>query len=117
MACSAGLGRAPPKRITVEFDPDNVEDFIKLADAIEAAFPSVVVEGNESGDGRRGSFEIQTEEGVSIWSRLSSASQSSAARASGAESSLPDTQLIIDRITNRANLGRTSDEANKPFCG
>ena len=115
MACSAGLGRAPPKRISVEFDPDDVENFIKLADAIEAAFPSVVVEGNESGDGRRGSFEIQTEEGVSIWSRLSPASQSSGA--SGAESSLPDTQLIIDRITNRANLGRTSDEANKPFCG
>lgn len=106
MACSAGLGRAPPKKVSIEFDPEDVEDFIKLADAIEAAFPSVIVEGNEAGDGRRGSFEIQTEDGISIWSRLALAT-----------SHPPGTQDVIDRIANRANLSRTSDEANKPFCG
>jgi selT/selW/selH-like putative selenoprotein len=107
MACSAGLGRAPPKKVSIEFDPNDVEDFIKLADAIEAAFPSVIVEGNEEKEGRRGSFEIQTEDGIAIWSRLTLST-----------SSLPGTQDIINRIANRANLGKSAtDEANKPFCG
>ena len=56
---STGLGRAPPKVITIEFDPEDVEAFIQVADAIEEAFPKVIVNGNEDGPGRPGSFEVR----------------------------------------------------------
>jgi hypothetical protein len=40
----------------------------QVADAIEAAFPSMVVEGNEgSGSARAGSFEVTTPEGTVIF--------------------------------------------------
>lgn len=32
--------------------------FIELADAIEAAFPNLIVEGNPEGTGRAGAFEV-----------------------------------------------------------
>lgn len=54
-----GLGRAPPKVITVEYDPNDVDAFIEIADAIEEAFPKVIVNGNEQGPGRPGSFEVR----------------------------------------------------------
>lgn len=56
--------------IRVEYDPQEVDRFITLADAIEAAFPSVVVEGNEEEDGRPGSFEVSTPDGRVLFSRL-----------------------------------------------
>jgi len=61
-----------------------------VADAIEDAFPSIVVEGNEAGDGRPGSFEISTTDGTSstIFSRLSS-------------KETPEAEDIVSRIVNR----------------
>lgn len=43
-----------------------------MADAIEAAFPGIVVEGNEGGEGAPGSFEIKASSGELIFSKLSS---------------------------------------------
>lgn len=54
-----GLGRAPPKVITIEYDPDDVDTFIEIADAIEEAFPKVIVNGNDQGPGRPGAFEVR----------------------------------------------------------
>jgi len=104
MACSAGLGRPPPNVITIEYDPNDLEVFIKVADAIEAAFPSVVVNGNEDKDGRPGAFEIQTDDGVVIYSRLVD------------KASLPSPDNVISLITNRSNLSTDADVANQPFC-
>jgi hypothetical protein len=47
-----------------------VDRFIELADAIEAAFPSVIVEGNEEVEGRPGAFEVAAEDGRVYFSRL-----------------------------------------------
>lgn len=61
--------------MTVEFDPDDVEDFIVLADRIEEEFPTVVVDGNPSGiDPRSEAFEVHlgTVQGEKVFSRLSS---------------------------------------------
>jgi hypothetical protein len=150
MACSAGLGRAPPKVktpykacivvecscifsvlhtrlacistgpmchsclccpqvIEIEFDPADLEAFIKVADAIEEAFPTVIVNGNEERDGRPGSFEVRTEEGVSVFSRLA-----------GAAVLVPGPEDIIRRITNMTKLpgaGTGELDENRPFCG
>jgi selT/selW/selH-like putative selenoprotein len=46
--------------------------FIALADAIEAAFPNVVVEGNPDGPGRPGSFEVKGAAGQLLFTRLGS---------------------------------------------
>jgi selT/selW/selH-like putative selenoprotein len=46
--------------------------FIALADAIEAAFPNVVVEGNPEGPGRPGAFEVKAAAGQLLFSRLGS---------------------------------------------
>ena len=56
----------------VEYDPAEVDRFIELADAIEDAFPSIIVEGNEGEEGRPGSFEVCTEDGRCVFSRLGS---------------------------------------------
>jgi len=74
----------------IEYDPEDIELYIKVADAIEEAFPSVVVEGNEAGDGRPGSFEISTPDGASpvLFSRLST-------------KQVPDVEDVISRIVNR----------------
>jgi selT/selW/selH-like putative selenoprotein len=103
MACSAGLGRAPPKVINIEYDPEDLEAFILLADAIEEAFPTVVVKGNEEQEGRPGSFEIQTDDGLNVYSRL-------------ATKTLPGPQEVLRRISMRAKLAG-ADEENRPFCG
>ncbi|KAF5841502.1 hypothetical protein DUNSADRAFT_12669 [Dunaliella salina] len=65
--------------------------YIKVADAIEEAFPSVVVEGNEAGDGRPGSFEVSTPDGASspvLFSKLDT-------------KQVPDVEDVISRIVNR----------------
>jgi selT/selW/selH-like putative selenoprotein len=56
----------------VEYDPEEVDRFIELADALEAAFPHVRVDGNELSEGRPGAFEITTDNGHSVFSRLQS---------------------------------------------
>lgn len=88
----------------MEYDPAYVDEFIALADAIEAAFPSVLVEGNEQEDGRAGSFEISTSDGVHIFSRLQSAA-------------MPDADAVINRIANRARLRQGAGAGDGPACG
>jgi len=89
--------------VTIEYDPEDVEVFIAAADAIEAAFPSVVVEGNEQGDGRPGSFEVQTSDGMLVFSRLSS-------------KQAPDPDVLVHNIANRARLSQEASQ-DGPACG
>lgn len=63
MSCCAGLGSPPPREIVVEYceDHDHTDHFIKLANAIEDAYPELVVSGNpDDMQSRKGSFEIRT---------------------------------------------------------
>lgn len=103
MTCRASLGHAPPPKIVIEYDPQDVDVFIAMADAIEDAFPSVVVEGNEDGDGRAGAFEIVTSDGTPIFSKLESKRS-------------PDPADVIDRIINRAKLPQ-EPASDGPMCG
>jgi hypothetical protein len=81
-----------------------VEAFIAAADAIEAAFPGVIVEGNEDGDGRPGSFEVKTEDGLHIFSRLQG------------KGALPDVQLLVSALATRTALPSTPLPA-EDACG
>ncbi|MCO5582320.1 hypothetical protein L7F22_036214 [Adiantum nelumboides] len=65
MSCCAGLGSPPPREIVVEYSSssddgdDYTDDFIKLANAIEDAYPEYVVSGNPDVlQPRQGAFEI-----------------------------------------------------------
>lgn len=66
------LGGPTPDTVVVEYDEEEVDRFIALADAIEAAFPNVVVEGNPEGPGRPGAFEVKAAAGQLLFSRLGS---------------------------------------------
>ncbi|WIA38941.1 hypothetical protein OEZ86_005094 [Tetradesmus obliquus] len=66
------LGGPTPDSVVVEYDEEEVDRFIALADAIEAAFPNVVVEGNPEGPGRPGSFEVKGSANQLLFSRLDS---------------------------------------------
>jgi selT/selW/selH-like putative selenoprotein len=59
-------------KVVVEYDPKDVDQFIALADALEAEFPRLVVDGNPSGTGRNSAFEIFTETGAEVHSKLTS---------------------------------------------
>jgi selT/selW/selH-like putative selenoprotein len=59
-----------PRKVVFEFDPSEVDRFIALADEIEDAFPDLIVEGNPEADGRPGSFEVVTDDGRPLFSRL-----------------------------------------------
>ena len=90
--------------VHIEYDPDDVDAFIAVADAIEAAFPSVVVEGNEGQDGRPGSFEVTTEDGLQVYSRLYSKAR-------------PDPEDVIARIVNRTNFEAGGQKPAEDMCG
>eukprot|EP00199_Chlamydomonas_sp_CCMP681_P004279 CAMPEP_0119106768 /NCGR_PEP_ID=MMETSP1180-20130426/6310_1 /TAXON_ID=3052 ORGANISM="Chlamydomonas cf sp, Strain CCMP681" /NCGR_SAMPLE_ID=MMETSP1180 /ASSEMBLY_ACC=CAM_ASM_000741 /LENGTH=94 /DNA_ID=CAMNT_0007092155 /DNA_START=196 /DNA_END=480 /DNA_ORIENTATION=- len=92
------MGATPPEVVMIEFDPKDVEAFIQAADAIEEAFPAVVVQGNEQGDGRAGSFEVATSDGHQVYSKL-------------AGQSYPTIQDLIDRIANRSSPAATEQVA------
>ncbi|KAG2494881.1 hypothetical protein HYH03_007120 [Edaphochlamys debaryana] len=77
--------------VLIEYDPDHVDEFIAMADAIEEAFPGVAVEGNLEGDGRPGSFEITTEDGIHIYSKLQAKVH-------------PDSETVVTRLMNRTKL-------------
>lgn len=64
------LKATPAKKVVFEFDPTEVDRFIALADEIEEEFPELVVEGNVDQDGRPGSFEVVTEDGLELFSRM-----------------------------------------------
>lgn len=90
----------------IEYDPEDVETFIAVADAIEAAFPSMIVEGNEEGDGRPGSFEVTTSDGFKVYSRLANK-----------QSPNPDDLilLIVQRNANDGAAERSGQDG--PMCG
>jgi len=50
--------------VVITYDPEDVDEFIAVADAIENAFPSIMVEGVEA-EGDR--FAINTEDGDRIY--------------------------------------------------
>ena len=88
-------------------------------------FPKVIVNGNEEREGRPGAFEVSTDDGIRLYSRLgmtaaadTKAGTKAGAGAEGRTTAIPSPQDILDRIVNRAKLVPGSiDEANKPFCG
>jgi hypothetical protein len=49
----------------VEYDPAEVDHFISIADAVEDAFPSMVVDGVEV-EGRPGAFDVTLEDGTAV---------------------------------------------------
>lgn len=87
----------------IEYDPEDVELFIQVADAVEAAFPGVIVEGNEDGDGRPGSFEVVSSDGAAVFSRLASGKRQ------------VDPEDIVARISMRSRLPRA--ESKEATCG
>lgn len=102
--CVRSLGKAPPERIIIEYDPKDVETYIEIADAIEAAFPSVIVEGNETGDGREGSFEVLTSDGYAVYSKLQ-------------KQSFPDPDLLVELIATRSARKPGEGASDGPVCG
>ena len=56
--------------VRVEFDPPGVDRFIQLADVLEDAFPSVMVEEAEGAVAREGAFEMTHEDGTVLFSKL-----------------------------------------------
>jgi selT/selW/selH-like putative selenoprotein len=66
--------------------------FIALADAIEEAYPNVVVEGNASGPGRPGSFEVTGTNGAVLFSKLSSGGW-------------PQAEVVVDALGAAAACG------------
>lgn len=54
----------------VEYDSAEVDRFIDAADAIEDAFPGIIVDGVEVGD-RPGAFKVSLEDGTEIFKRES----------------------------------------------
>jgi selT/selW/selH-like putative selenoprotein len=57
-------------QVVVEYHPDEVDKFIEVADAIEEAFPRLVVDGVETEE-QRSAFEVKTKEGRILFSSLS----------------------------------------------
>lgn len=72
--------------------PTHTPRFIALADAIEAAFPNVVVEGNPTGPGRPGAFEVTLPDGAVLFSKLSSGGW-------------PEAGSVVDAIGSSAACG------------
>ena len=70
--CQRRLDLPPPDVIHVEYDPEDVDLFISVADALEDALPGIIVEGNTSAQGRSGSFEVVMPDGTCVFSRLES---------------------------------------------
>jgi hypothetical protein len=56
----------------VEYDSAEVDRFIDAADAIEDAFPGIIVDGIEV-DNRPGAFKVFLEDGTEIFNRDSEA--------------------------------------------
>ena len=59
--------------VNVEFEQSGVDTFIQLADILEDAFPTVMVQETEDGgEPRDGSFEVSHEDGTVLFSKLAS---------------------------------------------
>jgi selT/selW/selH-like putative selenoprotein len=52
----------------VEYDPAEVDHFIAVADAVEDAFPWLIVDGVEV-EGRPGAFQVSLEDGTAVFAR------------------------------------------------
>lgn len=70
------MDRAPPPRVIIEYDPDETDRFIAIADAVEDVYPEIMVDGNpdEILEPRPGSFEVTLEDGTVLFSKLKDAS-------------------------------------------
>lgn len=65
-------------QVRVVYDPEDVDLFIAVADAIEDAFPELIVEGEEAeasggGGGGGGRFVMSTDDGRVLFERTDSA--------------------------------------------
>eukprot|EP00798_Chlamydomonas_sp_ICE-L_P008124 gene8125-1371_t len=58
-------------RVQIEYDPCHIDEYLEIVEHIEEQLPHILVEGNLGlPDGRPGSFEIVTEDGSCVYSRL-----------------------------------------------
>lgn len=92
-------------QVVIAYDPEDTELFIEVADAIEAAWPSAVVEGNEDGPGAPGAFEVAAPGGgAPLFSRPRGAARPSAAD-------------VLSAIRARAAGGLGPGRGAGPQCG
>jgi hypothetical protein len=57
-------------QVIIDYDEGEVDEFIAAADAIEAAFPGVAVEGNPEGSNpSEAPFSVRLEDGTVIYQR------------------------------------------------
>lgn len=83
--CSCpGMDKLPSNKLLMEYNPEDVDRFIEVADAVEDAFPGLVVEGIEAVEGAH-VFAVKMEDGTLIFSH-------------GDRSSLPGNEEIIGVI-------------------
>lgn len=72
-------------QVLVEYDSAEVDGFIELADAVEDAFPGVIVEGVEVSD-KAGAFTVTVPEGPVVYDRAPG-------------DALPDTDDLISKLS------------------
>ncbi|CAG9467692.1 unnamed protein product [Pedinophyceae sp. YPF-701] len=64
--CCHGLDKPPPDRIVVRYDPDEVDRYIEIADALEDEFEDIKVEGFE---GAKTQFDVELDDGTKLFER------------------------------------------------
>lgn len=57
------------RQVKVVYDPEDVDLFISVADAIEEAFPALIVEGEEAEGGAGRRFIMSTDDGRVLFER------------------------------------------------
>ena len=72
--CCHGLGLPPPDRIVITYDPDEVDRYIEIADALEDEFADIKVEGVA---GSKGQFQVSGGDGKLLITRTPEEASSS----------------------------------------
>jgi hypothetical protein len=82
-------------QVIIEYDEGGVDEFISAADAIEAAFPGVAVEGNPEGQNmKKAAFSISLQDGTIIYQRAPG-------------DPLPTAAAIVSCVQKRTNFPAT----------
>ena len=90
--------------VNVEFEQSGVDTFIQLADILEDAFPTVMVQETEDGgEPRDGSFEVSHEDGTVLFSKL-------------AQGRMPRLEEVLEALENKMKADGVNPFAN-PKCG
>ena len=86
--------------VNVEFEQSGVDTFIQLADILEDAFPTVMVQETEDGgEPRDGSFEVSHEDGTVLFSKL-------------AQGRMPRLEEVLEALENKMKADGVNPFAN-----